>query len=88
MLFRSSKNQFIGTNAWLFLFINVFKLPFHIFSWQTINRQSLSINIFLVPFLIVGFYIGLRIVKKIDEKQYRQIILWLTAAAAVFVFLK
>jgi uncharacterized protein len=88
MSMRFSKNQFIGTNAWLFLFINIFKLPFHIFSWQTINSESLSINLCLVPFLIVGFYLGRVIVKKIDEKQYRQIILWLTAAAALFVFVK
>jgi uncharacterized protein len=87
MSMRLSKNHFIGTNAWLFLFVNVFKLPFHIFSWHTVNTRSLSVNLILVPFLIIGFYGGILIVKKIDEKWYRQVILWLTALAAVFVFL-
>ncbi len=85
---RLPKNHFIGTNASLFLFVNLFKLPFHIFSWQTVNTHSLSINLMLIPFLIVGFYSGIFIVKMIDEKHYRQVILWLTALAAVFVFLK
>jgi uncharacterized protein len=88
MSMHLSKNHFIGTNAWLFLFVNVFKLPFHVFSWHTVNTRSLSVNLILVPFLIMGFYAGLFIVKNIDEKQYRQVILWLTALAAVFIFLK
>ena len=32
---RLPKNEFIGTAAWLFFIINVFKLPFHIFIWKT-----------------------------------------------------
>ena len=84
---RLSKNDFIGTNAWLFLFINLFKLPFHIFSWQTINAQSIVINLTLLPFLIIGFYVGIYIVKRIVDERYRQVILWLTAAATLFVIL-
>lgn len=88
MSMRLLKNHFIGTNAWLFLFVNVFKLPFHIFSWHTVNADSLFINLLLLPLLIIGFCTGIFIVKKIDEKRYRQVILWLTALAAVFIFLK
>jgi uncharacterized protein len=82
-----SKNNFIGTNAWLFLCVNIFKLPFHIFVWETIHYNSLAINIFLLPFLIIGFYSGLYIVKRINEERYRKVILWLTALASLFVFL-
>ena len=85
---RLAKNNFIGTNAWLFFCVNLFKLPFHIFSWQTIHVSSLSINLVLLPFCIIGFYLGVFIVKKIDEKYYRPLIMWLTALAAVFVFLR
>ena len=84
---RLSKNNFIGTNAWLFLFVNLFKLPFHIFSWKTINASSIAINLALLPFLVLGFYIGIYIVKKIVDERYRQVILWLTAAATFFVIL-
>ncbi|MBL7818288.1 MAG: sulfite exporter TauE/SafE family protein [Saprospiraceae bacterium] len=84
---RLTKNNFIGTNAWLFLFINIFKLPFHIFSWKTINSQSIGINLVLLPFIVLGFFIGLYIVKNIVDDRYRQVILWLTAAATLFVVL-
>lgn len=83
---RLFKNHFIGTNAWLFLCVNVFKLPFHIFSWRTVHLNSLSLNLILLPFLILGFYTGVYIVKRIDERRYRQVILWLTALATLFVF--
>ena len=86
MSMRLSKLHFIGTNAWLFLLVNLFKLPFHIFSWHTINANSTVINVVLLPFQIIGFYTGVVIVKKIDEVHYRQIILWLTAIAAMIVF--
>ena len=31
------KNSFIGTGAWFFLFVNLFKLPFHIFIWEMLQ---------------------------------------------------
>jgi uncharacterized protein len=82
---RLSKSHFMGTLAGLFLFVNCIKVPFHVFIWHTINAHSVVINVVLVPFLIVGFFIGINIVKRIAEERYRQVILWLTAAATVFV---
>jgi uncharacterized protein len=86
MSINLSKLHFIGTNAWLFLFVNLFKLPFHIFSWHTINTSSIGINCVLFPFQIVGFYLGVYIVKQINEARYRVLILWLTVFSALFVF--
>ena len=65
------KNKFIGTAAWFFLFVNVFKVPFHIFAWKTINISVLLFGLSLFPFIIVGAYIGFWIVQKIPEKPYR-----------------
>ncbi len=84
---RMPKNEFIGTAAWLFFIINAFKLPFHIFSWKTVTAGSLSINLVLLPFLLGGFFLGLRLVKRIAEERYRQLILWLTAASTVLILL-
>ena len=84
---RLPKNQFIGTAAWLFFIVNTFKLPFHIFGWKTVNLHSLAINLILLPFLIGGFFLGLRLVRVIAEERYRQLILWLTAASVVVILL-
>jgi uncharacterized protein len=87
MSMRFTKNNFIGTNAWLFLCANIFKLPFHIFSWHTVDVHSISVNLVLLPFILLGFFIGIYIVKNIPEARYRQIILWLTAGATLFILL-
>ena len=65
------KNKFIGTAAWFFLFVNVFKVPFHVFVWKTIDTSVLLFGLSLFPFIILGAYIGFWIVQKIPEKPYR-----------------
>lgn len=80
---RLPKAQFIGTGAWLFCIVNVFKLPFHVFLWKTISLSSLSINICLLPTLFAGFFSGVYIVRHIPESRYRSLILWLTASSVL-----
>lgn len=79
------KNEFIGTAAWLFFIVNVFKLPFHIFVWETIQIESLKISMVLVPFVITGLYVGVQLVKIIKENAYRKLILLFTAIGALVI---
>lgn len=82
---RLPKNEFIGTAAWLFLIINVCKLPLHIFVWGTITPESLKINLALVPGVLLGLILGIRMVKIIKEAFYRKMILVLTAVGALLI---
>lgn len=85
---RLPKDQFIGTAAWLFFLINIFKLPFHIFHWESISMESLAVNLRLFPMVIIGFLVGLKIVERIKNQAYRQLILVLTAIGAILIFFK
>ena len=85
---RLPKNVFIGTTAWLFLIINSFKLPFHIWVWETVGWETLAVNLRLIPGVFLGFYVGVRVVERIQEKTYRRMILILTAIGAVMIFLR
>ena len=82
---RIPKNNFIGTAAWLFFLINSFKVPFHIWSWKTINSESILISLKLIPFVIVGLIIGVLLVKKIEDESYRKLILLFTAIGGVAI---
>ena len=82
---RVPKNVFIGTAAWLFFIINLFKLPFHVFYWETIDLNSFKMNLALYPALILGLFIGVRMVEKIKEVPYRRMILILTALGALII---
>lgn len=84
---RLPKNHFIGTAAWLFLIVNVMKLPFHFFVWETISLQSLSLNLILLPGILLGFFVGVRFIKVIKEAFFRKMILVLTAVGAVLIML-
>lgn len=85
---RIPKVEFIGTAAWLFFFINLFKLPFHIWSWKTIDPSTLWIDLTLLPGIFIGFFIGLKVVDKFKENQFRKFILLMTAIGAVVMLIR
>lgn len=84
---RLPKNEFIGTAAWLFFIINVFKLPFHIFSWETVTASTLQTNLLLSPAIALGFVTGVKVVKRINNYWYRKFILIVTGGGALFILL-
>jgi uncharacterized membrane protein YfcA len=85
---RLPKNEFIGTAAWLFFIINIFKLPFHFFVWKTVSVETLVLNSVLVPALLIGFFIGVSIVKLISNLHYRRFILIVTAIGALVLLFR
>lgn len=85
---RLPKNEFIGTAAWLFFIVNVFKLPFHFFVWKTVSVQTLILNSVLVPFVVLGFFVGVAIVKLISNLNYRRFILVVTAIGGLILLFR
>lgn len=85
---RLPKNDFIGTAAWVFLAVNYFKLPFQIFVWKNIDGSTLKTDLILLPSLIIGFLLGIKVVAAIKDDNYRKIIIVLTFIGALFIFLK
>ncbi len=85
---RFPKNEFIGTAAWLFFIINVFKLPFHFFVWKTVTKETLILNTVLIPTVFLGFFIGAYLVKLISNVNYRRFILIVTAIGGVVMLFR
>ena len=85
---QTAKNEFIGTAAWLFLIINLFKLPFQILVWKNIDSTSLRIDLILLPALALGFWLGVKIVRRIKDDHYRKVVIVLTLIGAMVIFLK
>ncbi|NKB35709.1 MAG: TSUP family transporter [Gammaproteobacteria bacterium] len=80
---RFPKNQFIGTAAWFFLIINLFKVPFHVLVWKTITVESFILDILLIPAIAIGAFTGIKITKTIEEKDYRIFVIVMTAIASL-----
>lgn len=83
---RLPKNEFIGTAAWLFFLINIFKVPFHVFVWKTMSWHTLLRSFQLIPALLLGLLLGVFLVKRIKNDNYRKLILLFTALGGLVIF--
>lgn len=77
------KNNFMGISAWFFFIINFIKVPLQTFVWHNIGLKSLVITIFMIPVITIGAILGAFILKKINEKIFRYLVIGMTAIAAV-----
>lgn len=83
---RLPKDSFIGTGAWFFFIINIFKVPMHIFFWGTITAATFTLNLLTLPAIALGFFFGVYIVKRIRDDLYRKLVLILTVLASIALF--
>lgn len=79
-----SKLQFLGTMAWFFLAVNLFKVPFSVglglFDWST-----LLLTACLAPAVALGAFTGRAVVKRVAQRQFEIATLAMTAAGAVLL---
>jgi uncharacterized membrane protein YfcA len=66
---RLEKQHFIGTAAWYFLILNLFKVPF-MWSREMITWQTLRINLMLLPAVAVGAVVGIAILQRLPQKGF------------------
>lgn len=80
---RFPKDQFIGTAAWFFMTINLIKLPFHAFVWETITIDSLALNLLFLPAIGLGAFIGIKVIRLLPERAFRYFVILMTGVAAI-----
>ena len=68
------KYTFIGTAAWLFLIVNVAKVPFMV-NLGIINNDWIATSLQMMPFAIVATMLAPLLVKHINQKLF-EILLW------------
>ena len=77
------KNDFMGTTAWFFFLINLSKVPLQILFWHNISLKTVFLTASMVPAIAIGALLGMLMIKKINEKGFRYIIMGMTAIAAI-----
>ncbi len=83
---RLPKNAFIGTTAWFFLVVNLVKVPLQVFFWHNISAGSLTFDAIMIPAIMMGAFIGIRVAGKIPERAYRIFVMVMTGVAAAMLF--
>jgi uncharacterized membrane protein YfcA len=81
---RLPKILFIGTAAWYFLLLNLFKTPFSA-SLGLINPASLGVSLLLGPFAMLGALVGRPIAERLNQRLFELIALGLTLIAALLM---
>jgi uncharacterized protein len=79
---RLPKIAFVGTAAWFFLAVNLFKVPFS-YSLGLISAESLRHSVALWPFAIAGALFGRWLLRRIDQRLFENLSLFLTLLAGL-----
>jgi uncharacterized protein len=63
------KDEFVGTGAWFYFIINLFKLPFSI-ALGLVTWSSLKIDLALLPLVLAGSAAGVLVMKRLPQKVF------------------
>jgi uncharacterized membrane protein YfcA len=79
---KMQKLEFVGTIAWLFLIINLSKVPFsaHL---GLINGESLLLNAVLLPAVAAGVFLGRAFIGIISQRLWEAALLGFAALASI-----
>lgn len=83
---RLPKLEFLGTGAAFFLLINWIKVPFAA-QLGLITRESLLLNLWLLPAVAVGALLGRPVVERVNQQAFENTVLVLTALGALKLLL-
>jgi uncharacterized membrane protein YfcA len=74
--------EFLGTGAWFFLIVNLFKVPFSA-GLGLIDRSALALDLALAPLVLLGGVIGILAVRRLGQQQFEWAALTLVGVAAL-----
>ena len=76
------KKEFLGTGAFFYLIVNVFKIPFSAYL-GLINPGSMGMDLALAPVVIGGALAGKWLILRIPQKPFERITLALALISAL-----
>lgn len=76
--------RFLGTGAWFYLVVNLFKVPFSV-GLGLLTWEALLLDLTLVPAVLAGAVTGVVVIKRIDQRRFEQVTLALVVVAAVLL---
>lgn len=76
------KFELVGTGAWFFFIMNVFKLPFS-YALGLIQAPTLLLNVTLIPGIVAGIAIGRWMTAIVPQQLFNSLLLAFAAVAAL-----
>ncbi|MDF1659187.1 MAG: sulfite exporter TauE/SafE family protein [Verrucomicrobiales bacterium] len=69
LVHKMPKMHFLGIGARFFLLVNIFKVPF-LGQIDLINQESLKLNLILLPALLIGIFLGRKVLDYIPQRTF------------------
>lgn len=81
---RFPVKEFLGTAAWFFAIVNLFKVPFSI-GLGIITPPGLLLDLVLVPLVVGGALVGRLLADRLDQKLFERLVIGFTIVGAVYL---
>ncbi|SRR5690606_1480187 len=82
---RLNKISFAATSAWFIMMLNFTKIPLQLFVWHNLSWQGFYLNLMAIPFILLGGFIGIKIIKILPEQQFRYLIMVLVIVSSILL---
>jgi uncharacterized membrane protein YfcA len=75
---------FLGTSAWFFFAVNLFKVPFSV-GLDLISVESLILDLWLIPAVVVGAFLGRAVIHRIDQGRFEVLVLAFVVLSSAYL---
>lgn len=82
LVHKMPKMTFLGIGARFFLLVNLFKIPF-LGQQDLINAESLRLNLLLLPALLIGIFLGRKLIGLVPQRAFEVLLYAFSAIAGV-----
>ena len=79
---RMPKMELVGVSARFFLLVNLLKLPLNA-GLNLMSKETLMINLYLLPALVIGIYGGKWLLGKVSQKHFEWLVVIFALTAGV-----
>lgn len=83
---RAPLHVFLGTAAWFFAVVNLVKVPM-LAGLGLVNVPVLVMDAVLVPFVIVGALVGMRLANRMNQQFFDRLVIVLTVVGAAYLLI-
>ena len=69
------------------MILNYLKIPLQVFVWDNISLSGILLDLTALPFILLGGFIGIRIVDVLPERQFKVLVIAMTAVSTLFLLI-
>lgn len=84
---KLDKYTFVAVGAWFIMILNYIKIPLQSLVWHNLTLPGIVLNLIALPFILLGGYLGIRLVKILPETLYKKVVTALVIISSLFLLI-